>query len=406
MAGEQLLPVQLAVLLAGRPGLQLLAADGADHHLLLGQVQAGVADFQALQAQQGFVLRALDGEPGKGGADLAQLQLGALGQVQRVLGAEVEHAVFQHQRHGVAHVGPDALELAVADLQLAFGGNGGKADLALPVDAPAARADGDHLHVGVVVGQGAEVGQLQVQRVVDELHRLARAQVLEVQAVLDQGNAADAQRERLARLFRSGLLLGRRQLEQAGQVERAVLGEQHFGVGLFQLDIGQVHGAAPQAVQLQVGIQALEGDLRLFRLADMQAPELQLQAEGVELDAREVRRNGGQLRQLLVGDPLPDAGQDQEAEQAVQAEGDGQGVGGTLQSFEHGTASSSSLWNLEYGMAVAALWAIRVPPGVPQKRRIRVFSGGRPSREGKSAAGSSCAQSRTGRPSFSAQRST
>src|SRR5690606_24209918 len=105
-------------------------------------------------------------------------------------------------------------------------------------------------------------------------------------------------------------------------------------------------GAAPQAVQLQVGIQALEGDLRLVHLADMQAPELQLQAEGVELDATQACRYRGQLGQLLVDYPLADAGQDQKSEQAVQAEGDGQGVGATLQSFEHGAASSSSLWNL------------------------------------------------------------
>src|SRR3990167_6296711 len=43
---------------------------------------------------------------------------------------------------------------------------------------------------------------------------------------------------------------------------------------------------------------------------------------------------------------------------------------------------------------------------VDQNCRIRVFSGGWPSCEGKSLAGASTWQSRTGRPSFSAQRST
>src|SRR5690606_39385395 len=38
--------------------------------------------------------------------------------------------------------------------------------------------------------------------------------------------------------------------------------------------------------------------------------------------------------------------------------------------------------------------------------RIKVFSGGWPSRDGKSGAGARVWQSRTGRPSFSAQRST
>ena len=56
-------------------------------------------------------------------------------------------------------------------------------------------------------------------------------------------------------------------------------------MGSLQLDVGQVQGALPQAVQLQIGVQTLEGHLRLVGLADVQAPELQLQAERVELQA-------------------------------------------------------------------------------------------------------------------------
>ena len=160
MTGEQLLPVELAIRLAGGPGFQALAADLAHHHLLLGQVYAGLADVQALQAHQRLVFWALDGEAGERGADVVQLQLGALGQIQRVVGAEVEHPVFQYQRHGVTHIGPHALQLAVADLEVTLGGDRRQADLALPVDPSAIGADGDQTHVGVVVGQGAEVGQL------------------------------------------------------------------------------------------------------------------------------------------------------------------------------------------------------------------------------------------------------
>src|SRR5690606_32487771 len=94
----------------------------------------------------------------------------------------------------------------------------------------------------------------------------------------------------------------------------------------------------------------------------MEAPELQFQAEGVEFDSLQARRYRGQLGQLLVGHPLRYSGQDEKAEQAVQAECDGDCVEGSLQSFGHGTASSSSrLRRLEYGMGRHALWASTVP---------------------------------------------
>jgi hypothetical protein len=74
-----------------------------------------------------------------------------------------------------------------------------------------------------------------------------------------------------------------RQLEQLCQVEGTGLVEEDFGLGLVQLHIGQVQGAGPQAVDLQVGVEAFEADLFLARLADFQAPQRQLQAERVEL---------------------------------------------------------------------------------------------------------------------------
>ena len=46
-----------------------------------------------------------------------------------------------------------------------------------------------------------------------------------MQAVLDQFDTPDAQREGLARLFRGSVFFGGGQFEQAGQVELAVLGE-------------------------------------------------------------------------------------------------------------------------------------------------------------------------------------
>ena len=104
---------------------------------------------------------------------------------------------------------------------------------------------------------------------------------------------------------------------------------------LVQLDISQVQYAAPQAIELQIGIQAFEGDLLLVGFANLQAPEAEFQAERVELQA--LQRGGyfGVLRQLLVGDAQTDTGQNQKAQQAVEGNGDGNGAGSALYSFKH-----------------------------------------------------------------------
>ncbi|MDT4856391.1 hypothetical protein FQZ97_907790 [compost metagenome] len=96
-----------------------------------------------------------------------------------------------------------------------------------------------------------------------------------------------------------------------------------------------MQNAAPQAVELQVGIEALEGHLFLAGLADAQAPEVGFQAEGVELQALQ---RGGRIAvqgELLVGDAQADAGQDQKPEQAVEDNGNQQGASGALYSFKH-----------------------------------------------------------------------
>ncbi|MNO97192.1 hypothetical protein D3C76_888890 [compost metagenome] len=192
LAGEELLPVQLAVGFACGPGFQVLAANLADHHLLLHQVQGAVADFQQLEIDQGALVRRLDGEGRDLDPDLVQVELGAFGQAQLVVGGEAHHAFLQHQGHGIADIGPERLHLAVGDFQLAAGAERHQADLALPVDAPAVGAGGHQGHLGAVVGEGAEITQFQVEGVVDELDGFAGAQVLEVQAALAQLDAVDA----------------------------------------------------------------------------------------------------------------------------------------------------------------------------------------------------------------------
>ncbi|MCY1345973.1 hypothetical protein D9M69_320450 [compost metagenome] len=196
------------------------------------------------------------------------------------------------------------------------------------------RAGGDQGHVGALVGQGGQVVQFEAERIEDELHRLAGALVEEVQAALGHLDALDAQREGLAGGF--GVRLAGRQAEQPGQVEGAVLGEQHLAVRAFQLHIGKVQLALPEAVPLQIGVEAAEAHLLHFGLADVQAPEGQLQAERVELDAFQTGRNCRVVGELLVGDAQGDAGDDQETQQAIKKEHQHQGADETFQSFGHG----------------------------------------------------------------------
>ena len=349
--GEQFLPVELAVLLARGPGFQALATDFAEHHFLLGQVQGGSGHVEAGELGQRLALRRIDAEVGEFQRGLVEQQLGVLGQVQAIVAGEADHAVLQHQRGIVADIGPPGLELDILDAQVAPGRDRHQGQVAFPVEAAAVRAGGDQGHLRAVVGQGAEVVQLEAQRIEAEVHRLARSQVLEVQAALGQLDAVDAQRERVARLFRLGRF-ARRDPEQAGQVELALLVEQQFGMRTFQLDVGQVQLAFPQAVQLQVGVQPAEGELGVLLLAQAQTPEGQFQAEGVEFDTFEMCGDGGVLRQLLVGDAQPDAGYEQKAQQAIDEEGDQQGADSAFQSFGHGSLSFSVLSGaLEYGTA-------------------------------------------------------
>ncbi|MNO59116.1 hypothetical protein D3C76_496960 [compost metagenome] len=244
LAGEQFLPIELAVLFQCRPGFELVAADLADGDQLLGQVDGCLADLQLCQARQLAAIRGLDGEGRDTHRGVVQPQLGLLGEVERVVGVEADHAVFQHQRHGVAHIGPEQLHLAVGDLQRALRGERRQAEGAVPVDTPTVGTVGYQGHVGIVVGQRAEVLELQVHVVIQELDRLARALVLEMQVAFAELDTGDAQRERVAwRRVRLGL--AGRQLEQLGEVERTVLGEQHFAARLVELHRVQVQRTAP-----------------------------------------------------------------------------------------------------------------------------------------------------------------
>ncbi|MNF69760.1 hypothetical protein D3C84_516510 [compost metagenome] len=88
----------------------------------------------------------------------------------------------------------------------------------------------------------------------------------------------------------------------------------------------------------------------------MQAPEGQLQAERVELDALQMRGHCGVLGQLLVGYPQGYPRDDQKAKQAVQGNDDQQGAGGPFQSFVHEAST------IPAKSACVGLWhGLRVP---------------------------------------------
>jgi len=294
-------------------------------------------------------IRRLDGERRDAGGGVGQVQFGFFGQAERVVRAEVEHAVFEDQGQGVAHIGPPGFHLAIGDFQGAFGRDRHQADVTLPVDLPAFRAGGDQGHVGIVFRQGAEVFQLEVEFVVEELDRLAGAQVFKVQITARQLDPLDPQRER----FGVGVCRCRFagwQFEQLRQVQLAGLVEQQLGLGFVELHIGQVQGAGPQAVELQVGVEPLETHLFLAGIADLEAPQRHFQAERVELDTLDAGRHRGVVGQLLVGYAKGNAGQNQKAQQAVQGNGSQQGASGANQSFGHGAAPSMSNRSaLEYG---------------------------------------------------------
>ncbi|MNZ37616.1 hypothetical protein D3C78_550670 [compost metagenome] len=168
-------------------------------------------------------------------------------------------------------------------------------------------------------------------------------------------DAADAQGERIGcRLLSFGFAGW--QLEQLGEVERAVLGEQHFVAGFVEFDRLQVQGAAPQAVERKVRIQPLKPYLFFARFADLQAPQRQLEAERVELDTLKVRRQCGVLGQLLVGDAQGNARNDEEAKQAVEGHESQQGAEGASQSFVHVSLRLSRQESLEYGRLNRFRW--------------------------------------------------
>lgn len=85
LAGEQLLPVELAVFFQRRPGFQFFAADLADTDPLLDQVDGGFAHVQAGQARQRAAIRCLDCERRDAHRHVIQQQLGLFGEVERVM---------------------------------------------------------------------------------------------------------------------------------------------------------------------------------------------------------------------------------------------------------------------------------------------------------------------------------
>ncbi len=347
--GEQLLPVQLAIGLAGGPGFQMAAAQLADADLTPGQVQRGFAQLEPLQANQLAPVRAVEGQRGHGGLGAVQCQGQAVAEVEVVAGTQVDTAISKNQWRRVAHVRPEVLQRQFADLQLAARGQRLQVEVALPVDASAACTCGGEAGVGAAVRAGGKVVQLEVQRVVDQLDGLTWAPITEGEVSAHQLQLVDTQREEFALVVGRWLRFG--DIEQLAEVQGAVLGEEHLGVRRYQLYGGQVQRALPEAVPLQVEVESLEGQLAIVLRADAQVEQGEFEAEGIEFDALQAGRYGGVVGQLLIGDALGDTRQDQEAKQAVADQHERHAGERSLHSIGHDRKYSWRMDALEYGMA-------------------------------------------------------
>src|SRR5690606_25576523 len=128
--------------------------------------------------------------------------------------------------------------------------------------------------------------------------------------------------------------------------------------------------------------------------------QVQREGEGIELQAFQPGRRGGVLLQLLVGDAQGRAGENEKADQGIERQEDAYAIGQTHRGSRHGQRRST--------VRSASMAKPRRFAGgcAHHSCRISVLSGGSPPGEGKSPAGGRYWQSRTGRPLFSAQRST
>ena len=334
--------------------------------MLLGEIDRGVADIKALKARQWSAIGRIELERRNAGRGIAQDHLGFFSQVQCVVGTEIEDAVFQDQRQGIPNIRPPYFHFAISHFKRALGRDWHNAQRAGPVDPTAFRACCDQGHVSVVVRKRAEVFQLHIHRVIQKLNWLARPHVSKMQIAVRQLDAIDAQRERLAvrggrRRFAGG------EFEQLRQIERSLLAEHQFCLGLVQLHVGKVQGFGPQAVRLQIGVQTFKPNLFLARLADLESPQGQLKAEWVELKAIKAGGDSGIVGQLLVDDAQADAGYDQKAEQAIKCEGSQHGANGANQSFGHvrrRLLQSEVPWSMARvsGSETIALYLISVLP--------------------------------------------
>ena len=141
----------------------MLAAQLANDYLLFFQVNRGIADGQAGQIQQRSLLRRLQGQRIEAEAQLLQVELHCLAQCQAVISGNLHHAVLEFEGHDIAHIGPDGLELGIVQFKVAAGIQRVDADVAGPVEVATVGAARAQTQGGIVVRQGAEIMQFQIQ---------------------------------------------------------------------------------------------------------------------------------------------------------------------------------------------------------------------------------------------------
>jgi len=316
----------------GQQVLQVEAAVGAAHQMEGAALQLDRIDGETALAQVEPSLAGLDGVQGEdrlGGAAAAQLELGdpgdelVQGDIDPVIGAH--HLVMRRQRGralGRRHAGrqlqqPGELRQGDAvDAQAAPDGQGIQRDIAMPFDAFREAGVRRDLVAALVVGQGRQVVQFDVDRVdADHPLRVAAA-VGDVDLAVADRQEVDVDARQPGRL-RGPRFLALQGVDQRAPVE-AVAGQ--FGDRRPQAvepDGVEYQGGADQAGGRNIDFERAEGQQRFaVRFLQAEVVQRQCQREGIEVRLVHRQAMAGPFRDESLRLRLDDAGHGQPGEQA------------------------------------------------------------------------------------------
>ncbi len=278
--------VRFRIAVRPAPGEHRAAGDEHLFHLrsILCEVEAEVRERQPFKLRRvGVLADAADAEVVD--AELAQVErepgAGIAGR-EVVIAIEAEHAGRHVEAGGLAHVTPVLRRLEVCESEAPFRGEWRQRHLAAPVERRAAARLRVQV-VGVVgVRRGAEVPQLQAERLkVRGVARCERA-VLEVRVAVGHAEERDEEARR-ALVFRIVLGCFRKGLREVREVELAARADHRADVGPADRDFLEARAGAPQARKSQVDEQRVEARERLaVRVRKAEAVHLERKGERVE----------------------------------------------------------------------------------------------------------------------------